>query len=336
MYKDTEETEDELKLPKLEQNTQLELKSSNKNQHFTQPPSRFNEASVVKKLEELGIGRPSTYATIINVIQERNYATLQKRAFIPENIGVFVVSFLKNFFKKYVEYTFTANLEEELDNISNGKIGWETVLDNFWTEFNQTILNTDDLTGTKVIDTLESELQDYIFRGVDDNHACHSCDTGKLHLKLSKFGSFLGCSNYPDCRYAQSISDNPQPISFNSNQNYTVICTDYNNDNIFLKKGPFGPYLEWENTKDSNNTKKPKRLPIPKFITSPDTLTTDDIMALIDLPKDLGIHSKLGKNIVLCLGRFGPYLVCDKHNYNLPKEISSLHINLSDAEKIIE
>ena len=324
------------KLPQLKKSDNITLKEANKSQHFTQPPARFTEAGLVKKLEELGIGRPSTYATIINVIQERKYAKLQKKTFIPENIGIFTVSFLKNFFAQYVEYKFTAYMEEELDDISNGKIDWETVLNNFWVKFSNNISNMNDVSVSNVIDILESDIHDYIFKNMGDNRNCPNCSDGKIGLKLSKYGAFLGCSNYPDCKVIIQIGDNESVSSIsNSNENKVVAYDTKNKDNVLLKNGMYGAYLEWENTIDTYKN-KPKRMSIPKFINEPDELTRDDILTLLNLPKVLGKNPSDNNDVILYLGRFGPYLSCGNKTFKLDKSIEFLRINIDKALSIIK
>lgn len=326
------------KLPPLKESDSIDLKEANKTQHFTQPPARFTEASLVKKLEELGIGRPSTYATIINVIQERKYVTLQKKAFIPENIGIFTVSFLKNFFEKYVEYKFTAHMEEELDDISNGKINWETVLNKFWEKFNSNISSMSDISVSNVIDILEKDIHDYIFKNIENNRQCPECKDGKIGLKLSKYGAFLGCSNYPDCKFTMQIGDNNNSNVnniINNNEQKIVAFDSINNDNILFKIGRYGAYLEWEHTIDKKKD-KPKRLSIPKFINNPEELTRDDILTLINLPKILGKNPIDNNDIMLCIGKFGPYLSCGTKNFRLDKSIEFLRINIDYALNIIK
>ena len=322
------------KLPPLKESDSIDLNEANKAQHFTQPPARFTEASLVKKLEELGIGRPSTYATIINVIQERKYVILQKKTFIPENIGIFTVSFLKNFFEKYVEYKFTADMEEELDDISNGKINWEVVLNNFWEKFNNNIVSMNDISVSNVIDTLEKDIHEYIFKNVKNNGQCPECGIGKMGLKLSKYGAFLGCSNYPDCKYIMPIGDNNTVNSIMENNKIVALDTK-TNDNILFKTGRYGAYLEWEHTIDKAKN-KPKRLSIPKFINDPDELTQEDILTLINLPKILGKNPIDNNDVVLYLGRFGPYLSCGNKTYRLGKSIESLRMDLDKAMIVIK
>ena len=332
------------KLPILKEGEDLDILNILGNQHFTQPPARFNEASLVKKLEDLGIGRPSTYASIINVLQERKYVSIQKRTFIPESIGYLVVSFLRNFFNKYVEYGFTANLEEELDDISNGKLVWEGVLDNFWKEFNENITKAQELTITEVIDTVEKDINDYVFKDLEGQRECPLCHEGKVNLKLGRYGAFLGCSRYPDCKYTKRLgsgdsSAEPSEGTFEKPAKVEV-GKDLNNENdsVFLKKGPFGYYFEWEKTKDTRDEKKkkPKRLPVPKFIPEPSELTIDDVMTLDTLPKSLGIDPKTGKEVLLSLGRFGPFLKVDKTSYKLEKDQNFIKTSFEDALRIIE
>ena len=326
---DNENDEKSEKLPVLEEGENLNLNDIECLQHFTQPPSRFNEASLVKKLEELGIGRPSTYASIINVLQERKYVTLQKKVFIPETIGYLTVSFLKNFFSKYIQYDFTANMEEELDEISNGKLFWENVIGSFWAAFDQEIKKSKELTITEVINSLENDLSDYIFKDVDPKRECPLCHEGKINLKLGRFGSFLGCSRYPECRYIKSLGNVPEseisPVPLQEKKEFGT----YNGDTIFLKKGPYGYYFEWEQTKDEKNPKKPKRLSIPKFIQNPEELTFEDFVTLAELPKNLGKDPKSGEDVILMNGRFGPYLKIGKDSVKLAKDISFLRTKLS-------
>ena len=325
------------KLPLLKESDNINLKEANKIQHFTQPPARFTEASLVKKLEELGIGRPSTYATIINVIQERKYAIIQKKSFIPENIGIFTISFLKNFFEKYVEYKFTASMEEELDDISNGKIDWETVLNKFWEQFGNNIDDImENITVSNVIDTLEQDIHDYIFKNIKNDRHCPECKNGSIGLKLSKYGAFLGCSNYPECNCTLPIGDDNNINSIMNNNENKIIALDIkNNDNILFKSGRYGAYLEWEHTIDKAKN-KPKRISIPKFINNPDELTQDDILTLINLPKMLGKNPVDNNDVILYLGRFGPYLSCGDKNFKLDKSIEFLRIDLETALNIIK
>lgn len=331
------------KLPVLKEGEDLDLLNILGSQHFTQPPARFNEASLVKKLEELGIGRPSTYATIINVLQVRKYVTLQKKTFIPESIGFFVISFLRNFFSKYVEYGFTADLEEELDDISNGKLIWEKVLDNFWNEFNSNIAKAQELSITEVIDTVEKDINDYVFKDFEGSRQCPVCKEGTLNLKLGRYGAFLGCSNYPNCKFTKPLGSSGEETTSDPNSPQSPAKIDLGkdsryDDNVFLKKGPFGYYFEWENTKvqkEGEKTKKIKRLSIPKYITEPSELTLDDAISLDSLPRILGNYPKNNEPIELTKGRFGPYLKVGDKSYKLNKDVSFIRLTLEDAIDVI-
>lgn len=328
IYKQDEDNKEEqsqnAKLPIINKRDILETININKSQHFTQPPAKYTEAGLVKKMEELGIGRPSTYATIINVIQERKYALLQKKAFCPEPIGIFVSAFLEKYFTKYVEYDFTANLEEELDDISNGKRNWEDVLNNFWLEFN-TQINTiqDTISVANVFSFLEQSLDNYIFQNISEK-TCTVCNNGTMTLKLGKFGAFLGCSNYPKCTYRIPIGKN---ASITNNVEDQLIGTDANNDSIFLKNGPYGYYLEWELTKSEKDKTKPKRLSIPKFL-NPTELDNQQLLLLASLPK------QIDKQIILNIGKFGPYVSINENRIPLPK--TSEFLNLENVLNFIQ
>lgn len=339
---------DTKKLPILKENEDLELSNVLNSQHFTQPPARFNEASLVKKLEELGIGRPSTYATIINVLQVRKYVTLQKKVFIPEAMGFLVVSFLRNFFSKYVEYGFTADLEEQLDEISNGKLFWEKVLDDFWIKFNANIEKAFELSITDVINIVEKDINNYIFKDIDEQHTCPLCKKGTLSLRLGRYGSFLACSNYPDCKFTKKLgSDMPaDPAEFVQNPTNKELGKDpKRDDTVYLKKGPYGYYFEWEKTTEIKESRfkkqsakpkpKPKRISVPKFVTEPSELTIDDALFLDNLPLTLGVNPKNGQEVQVVLGRFGPYLKCGEKTYKLEKDESFFKINLETALDLI-
>ncbi|MDR0553003.1 MAG: type I DNA topoisomerase [Holosporales bacterium] len=335
-----DEQKDNKKLPELLEGEQLTVQQMQESQHFTQPPPRFNEASLVKKLEDLGIGRPSTYASIINVLQVRKYVILNKRTFIPQNIGFMTTSFLRNFFNKYIQYDFTANLEESLDDISNGKSPWEKILDNFWTEFKEYIKVAGELSITNVIDIVEKDIEGFVFQKFKENRKCPMCENGEVHLKFGRFGAFLGCSNYPECRLVEQISSSSSEgeeeggkgeKKTKSDNEPIVLGKDpkRNNDTVFLKKGPYGYYLEWEKTKNEIKKKKPKRIGIPKCIAKPTEITIDYALRLASLPLDLG------DGIFLCNGRFGPFLKKDKKSYSLGKVENFLEVTKEEAVKII-
>lgn len=332
---DKDAAEEERRLPPLKEGDSLKLDEVTPHQHFTQPPPRYTEASLVKKMEELGIGRPSTYASIMQVLQDRNYVKLDQRRFIPESRGRIVTAFLLNFFKKYVEYNFTADLEGQLDNISAGDIAWKKVLRDFWTSFSDAIGKTTDLKITDVINALEHDLQSVLFP--DGNHACPTCKEGRVNLKLGKFGAFVGCSNYPDCRYTRPVlsggdSDGDTPAGMEAGTPPKELGVDPKTGlPITLRFGPYGPYVqlgpapgapkpavaapepEPEDGKKKKKAKKPavekpKRGPVPKNMDLAD-ITLDKALALLTLPREVGLHPETKEVIKAGIGRFGPFLV---------------------------
>jgi DNA topoisomerase-1 len=304
-------------------------------QHFTQPPPRYSEASLVKKLEELGIGRPSTYATIIQVLQDRNYVRLDKRRFIPEDRGRVVTTFLTEYFRRYVEYGFTAELENQLDEISGGRADWRAVLAAFWGPFSESAKGAQKLSGTEVIDALDAALGPHFFPPRADNadpRRCPSCGTGRLGLKVGKFGGFIGCSNYPECRYTRQLGlvngDGGPPVVVDR-----LIGTDPATQlPIFAKVGPYGPYLQLGET--AAKGEKPKRQTIPKGF-DPDTLDLDTAAKLLALPRTVGPHPD-GQPITAAIGRFGPYVKHGTTYRNLPTPADVLTIGLNHAVHLID
>ena len=284
-------------------------------QHFTEPPPRYSEASLVKKLEELGIGRPSTYASIIQVLQDRSYVRLDKKRFIPEDRGRVVTAFLENFFERYVEYGFTADLENQLDEISDGKIPWRKVLEDFWRDFSGAVAGTKDLTITQVLDALDQELGHHFFpaRGDgSDPRLCPACNKGRLGLKLGKFGGFIGCSNYPECRYTRKLGFEGEDENGDSGDAGPRLL---GNDPatglpVTLRKGPYGHYVQLGEA--AAKGEKPKRQSLPKGI-APADVDLDKALALLSLPREIGLHPEDGKPITASLGRYGPYI---KHGDN--------------------
>jgi DNA topoisomerase-1 len=336
------------------------------NQHFTQPPPRYSEASLVKKLEELGIGRPSTYASIINVLQERDYVRLEKRQFIPEERGWLVTSFLVNFFNKYVQYDFTANLEGELDEISSGALAWKDVLTRFWEPFHGVTDATQNLRTTEVIDRLEEDLSFHLFHGQDEaTRICPTCQTGRVSLKLSRFGAFLGCSNYPECRYTRPLGKEDAENPAQAMEEPKEIATDPDTgESITLRKGPYGYYLQWgdegtvsaqqvapeketsekvkgvkKTTKKASKPKakkaaKPKRVSLPATM-APDQVTQDVAMRLKAIPFTVGQHPETGVSLSVGLGRFGPYVKFGDQFASIPKSYDFLILSLEEAIAIV-
>jgi len=274
-------------------------------QHFTQPPPRYAEASLVKKLEELGIGRPSTYAAILQVLQDRAYVRLEKRRFVPEDRGRLVTAFLTSFFERYVEYNFTADLENQLDDISGGRINWKEVLRNFWRDFSGAVDGTKELTISQVLAALDAELGPHFFANDGtgrDPRLCPGCSAGRLSLKLGKFGAFIGCSNYPVCRYTRSLIVEGEAES--SIQETALGPEPATALPVTLKKGPYGHYVQLG---EGDGDAKPKRVALPRSI-SPVDVDLETALRLLSLPRELGRHPETGEPIIAGIGRFGPYI----------------------------
>ncbi len=329
--RDDEEDEENRRLPQLKQGERIEVREVKADQHFTEPPPRFSEASLVKKLEELGIGRPSTYAAILEKLRERNYVTMDKNRFIPDDRGRLVTAFLENFFRKYVEYDFTADLEEQLDQVSSGDLPWKKLMANFWKDFNAAIEDIGDLRITQVLDTLNEVLGDHIFPPREDGsepRSCQSCGTGQLSLKLGKYGAFIGCSNYPECKFTRQLApaENGHDAIPAEGQDLGQGPTGP----ITLKNGRFGPYLEMPNGED-----KPKRAGLPRGWT-PDSITHEKALALLSLPRQVGMHPSENEMILAGIGRYGPYLQMGKMYANLPGVDDVFEIQMNRAVAIID
>ncbi len=311
-------------------------------QHFTQPPPRFTEASLVKKLEELGIGRPSTYASIISVLQDRKYVRLESRRFVPEDRGRVVTAFLESFFKRYVEYGFTADLEEQLDDISDGRANWKAVLRDFWQAFSKAVDGTQHLRVAEVLDTIDRELGPHFFppdASGRDPRLCPSCGTGRLGLKLGKFGAFIGCSNYPDCRYTRPLTVANGENGHGEGNGELVGTRELGTDPttglpVSLRKGPYGNYVQLGPAPDSKDKEKPKRVGLPKGI-DPASVTLDRALRLLALPRIVGLHPESGKPIGAGIGRFGPYLKHENTYRSLGAGEDVLEIGLNRAVDLL-
>ena len=318
-----DETDDEgSRLPKLTASDATRLESINPAQHFTEPPPRYSEASLVKKLEELGIGRPSTYASIISTLRDRAYVRMDRQRFIPEDKGRLVTTFLNSFFKRYVAYDFTADLEEKLDEVSDGKLNWKQLLRDFWTEFSAAVGETKDLRITHVIDELESVLSPHIFpQGEDgaDPRKCPSCEGGRLNLKLGRFGAFVGCSNYPECKFTRQIGAKPGEGDAGPVEIGLFPDTD---QMITLRTGRFGPYVQL------GEGDKPKRSGIPRGTDKAD-VDLEMAVKLLSLPREVGLHPEDGKKISANFGRFGPYVAHDGIYASLdsPEDVFEIGLN---------
>ena len=329
-------------LPDMIEGQALTLKSISPEQHFTQPPPRFSEASLVKNLEELGIGRPSTYASIISVLQDRDYVKLEKRRFMPEDRGRLVTSFLSSFFERYVQYSFTAELEEKLDDISGGRISWKSVLHEFWTNFSAAVADIKELRVREVLDTLNDELGKHFFPapedGSHDGRKCPQCDDGRVSLKLGKFGAFIGCSNYPDCRFTRPLttpdSGDQSETSQELDKGPKVLGTDPDSgEDVTLRKGPYGIYVQRGDIDPEDKKHKPKRSSVPK---GEDAGGVDlkRALGLLLLPRKIGPHPEDGQMVQAGLGRFGPYLQYAGMYVSL-KEDDPVEIGLNRAVTLI-
>ena len=321
--KDNEELESDNIIPAVSKGEILELNNVNPEQHFTVPPPRYSEASLVKKLEELGIGRPSTYASIISVLSTRNYVELLNKKFIPTDRGKLITAFLNQLFTKYVDYNFTAGLEESLDDITSGKVDWIDVLTKFWEQFNQNINRVKDLRTREILDMMNVSLGEIIFDKDEAGKIKRSCSCGgELSLKIGRFGAFIGCSKYPECKFTRPLSRLKA-----AEQDYLAepkeIGKTEDDKNIVLKKGRFGPYLQI-----GNEDKEMKNVSIPKGI-SVDDIDLIKARFLASLPKVLGQYPENNMDITLNNGRYGPYVKCDKKSATLeaPEDIFTIGIN---------
>ena len=359
--RDDSEDEESRQLPAIDKGAKLDALEVKPEQHFTEPPPRYSEASLVKRLEELGIGRPSTYAAILGVLQDRQYVILDKKRFIPEARGRIVNAFLVSFFKRYVEYDFTANLEDRLDKISAGELDWKTVLAEWWADFSQAVGEAKELRTTQVLDEMDQLLGAYIFGlpkenadgQMHDPRTCPACQKGKLSLKLGKFGAFVGCSNYPECNYTRQLSndaganaeaadeanslggDGPRELGSDPKTGLTV----------WLKKGPYGWYVQLGEAA-AKPTEKPakgakvEKPPAPKRASlakgqPPESVTLDAALHLLALPREVGVHPETKEIILAAIGRFGPYLLHNKKYTNLRGDDDVYTIGINRAVDIL-
>jgi DNA topoisomerase-1 len=321
--KDDESDENGSQLPKVAAGEKTTVEKINSAQHFTEPPPRYSEASLVRKLEELGIGRPSTYASILSVLRDRAYVKLDRGRFIPEDKGRLVTAFLATFFHRYVEYGFTADLEEKLDEVAEGTLKWKQLLRDFWRDFSAAVGETKDLKISHVIDEMNEILGLHIFPPNADGtnpRVCPNCGTGELSLKLGRFGAFVGCSNYPECRFTRQLGQSNDHAA--ANQPRELGVDPQTGEKISLRNGRFGPYVQL------GEGPKPKRAGIPKG-TDAETADLELALKLLSLPRDVGIHPETGKMITANFGRFGPYVAHDGKYASLdsPDEVFSVGLN---------
>ncbi|GHD49488.1 DNA topoisomerase 1 [Thalassobaculum fulvum] len=327
-------------LPPVERGEDVARQEVRSEQHFTQPPPRYSEASLVKKLEELGIGRPSTYASILQVLQDREYVTLDKRRFVPEDRGRLVTTFLSSFFNRYVAYNFTADLETKLDDVSAGQLDWRRVLHEFWDAFKGAVDGTKDLSIGQVIEALDAELADHFFPTGPDgqpDRACPGCGDGRLSLRLGKFGAFIGCSNYPNCRYTRQLGEaagGRTPGAEGEEALPKVLGTDpATGQDVSMRKGPYGIYVQLGEPAEGSK-EKPKRASLPRQL-PPADVDLAKALVLLSLPRPIGDHPETGDTIEAGIGRYGPYLKYDSTYVNLPPDDTVLTIGLNHAVQLI-
>jgi DNA topoisomerase I len=328
------EDDESKRLPAMSAGELLQKQAINSAQHFTEPPPRYSEASLVKRMEELGIGRPSTYAAILQVLQDRGYVRIDKKRLIPEDKGRVVVGFLESFFQRYVEYDFTANLEELLDKVANNEIDWKRVLQDFWLGFIGSVNDIKDLTITQVLDALNDLLAPHIFPPQPDGsdpRKCPNCETGRLSLKVGRYGAFIGCSNYPDCNFTRQMTPGA-----NGGVNGTKVLGEDPETGleVSLRSGRFGPYLQLGEQSKEKGIDKPKRAGLPKGL-APDDVDLERALALLALPREVGIHPEDGEPIVAGVGRFGPYVKHGKTYANLEQGDDVLNVGLNRAVTLI-
>ena len=318
--RDDEADEDGGRLPAINEGADAKVLAARADQHFTEPPPRYSEASLVKKMEELSIGRPSTYASILTVLRDRAYVRMEKNRFIPEDKGRLVTAFLEQFFRRYVDYGFTAALEERLDLVSAGELDWKALLRDFWTDFHAAVGEIGELRMTQVLDALNESLGPHIFPAKEDGsdpRLCPTCGTGRLSLKTGKFGAFIGCSNYPECRHTRPLAANDDDGNGETTGDRELGVDPATGHTIWLKAGRFGPYVE-------ETDEKPKRASLPKDW-PPASIDLDKALRLLRLPREVGVHPDEGGMILAGIGRYGPYV---QHN--------GTYANLANAEEVFD
>ncbi len=333
--RDDEADEESGRLPPMKTGEVLSADKIIADQHFTEPPPRFTEATLVKRMEELGIGRPSTYASTLAVLRERDYVRLEQKRLFPEDKGRLVTAFLESFFSRYVEYDFTAGLEEQLDRVSNNEMDWKQVLRDFWKDFSGAVDGTKDLRTTQVLDSLNVLLGPHIFPAKEDGsdpRACPSCKAGQLSLKLGKFGAFVGCSNYPECKFTRTFSDKGAESATGGDADrpgVKVLGQDpETGEEISLRDGRFGPFVQ------RGEGEKPKRSSLPKGV-KPSDIDLGKAIALLSLPREVAKHPVSGEPILASLGRFGPYVQHGKTYANLGRDDDVLEIGANRAIDLI-
>lgn len=333
--RDDDGKEDAKRLPALAKGDKAGVEKLAGNQHFTEPPPRYSEASLIKKMEELGIGRPSTYTSVLTTLRDRDYVRLEKKRMIPEDKGRLVTAFLESFFTRYVGYDFTANLEELLDKISAGEIDWKTVLRDFWKDFSAQVDEIKDVRVTAVLDALNEVLGPHIFPEKEDGtppRKCPACEDGQLSLKIGRYGAFIGCENYPDCKFTRQLNNGgdkdaaavpPEGILLGEHPETGQPVTRH--------AGRFGPYVQLGVAEDGE---KPPRSSLPKGI-DPETVDLELAVKLLSLPRLVGLHPETGKEITAGLGRYGPFVLHDGTYANLENFEEIFEVGLNRAVTVL-
>jgi DNA topoisomerase-1 len=316
--------EDDRRLPQILQGERADKRSVTPEQHFTQPPPRYTEATLVKRMEELGIGRPSTYASIVSTIQERDYVRKDANRLIPQDKGRLVTAFLTNYFPRYLDYDFTADLESDLDKVTTGDEDWQALLARFWRDFSAALGETEGLRITEVLEKINEVLEPHLFPVTAEDpepRRCKACGTGRLSLRTARSGgAFIGCSNYPECRYTRPLAGEAEGGEA-AGPDGKLLGHDPNGAAVTLRVGPYGLYVQLGEA--TAETPKPKRASIPKGM-DPATVDLDRALAMLALPRVIGPHPEDGQTIEASIGRFGPYL---KHG--------SVYANLKDPEEVL-
>jgi len=309
------------RLPQVREGAEARVAAARADQHFTEPPPRYSEASLVKKMEELGIGRPSTYASILSVLRDRAYVRMDKNRFVPEDKGRLVTVFLEEFFGRYVEYDFTAALEEKLDLVSAGELDWKVLLREFWQDFHAKTEEIGSLRTREVLDALDSALSLFLYPPKADGadpRVCPTCGTGRLSLKTSRFGPFVGCSNYPECRYTRPIGQAEGEENGGENGDRELGTDPETGQTVWLKAGRFGPYVQL------GEGEKPKRASLPKGWSAA-IMDLEKALRLLRLPREVGVHPEDGQPILAGIGRYGPFV-----------QHAGTYANLSSVDEVFE
>ena len=339
---ETPDDDESRRLPAMSEDETLTKQAIESSQHFTEPPPRFSEAALVKRMEELGIGRPSTYASILQVLQDRGYVRIDKKRLIPEDKGRVVVAFLESFFTRYVEYDFTAGLEEKLDEISAGQIDWRAVLAEFWEQFVGAVNDIKEVRNRVVLDALNDLLEPHIFPERADGHPrreCPQCSTGQLSLKTGRFGAFVGCSNYPDCNFTRQITPSADGV-----QGKKVLGEDPQTGlEVTLRGGRLDPIYSSANrssrrrSRGARKSRKSRNRNAPAFPkgVSPDDVDLEKALGLLALPREVGLSPEDREPIIAGVGRFGSYVKHGKTYANLEDGDDVLTIGLNRAVTLI-